>query len=278
MRFGPGYLAAGVAALLLTAGCKDGRLETDRQREPGQATATQAVEQAQERSEKAIDQAERAQEEASEQQRDAAQAQRDVAEARQELTEAEERARTESQQAQQAQQQAQQQTQQTQQTVAEAQTSALEAQRQQQTELAQQQAQQAQQADQQAQQTQAQAQQPVAAAPAPAPAAQAQGEQFITGEVLTANEQEVLVSTRGEPQLRLQLNPGTVVMVDGRQARAADIQEGSQVRASYRDAGGEPTAVRLEVTSAQQPAAPVPPESGESQPGAKPVEPRFQED
>ena len=268
MRFGAGWLSAGVAALLLATGCKENRSVTVDERGNEQASASAAVEQAQERSEKAFDQAESAQKEAGDQQQEAARAQQRVEEARRELTQAETQAQTELQQAQQAQQQAQQTHQQAQQTVAESQRSALEAQQQQQSELAQQQAQQAQQAQQQAQQTQQQAQQPVAQAAVPS--AQGQGDQFIVGQVLTASENEVMVSVRGEPQLRLQVEPSTQIIVDGRQGRAADIQEGSQVRASYRDSEGEQKAVRIEVTSSAQPGMPVTPESGESTPGVQP--------
>jgi len=183
-----------------------------------------------------------------------ARAQQRVEDARRELTEAETQARAELQQAQQAQQQAQQTHQQAQQTVAEAQRSALEAQQQQQAELA--------------QQAQQQAQQPVAQAPLPS--AQAQSDQFIVGQVLTASEDEVMVSVRGEPQLRLQVEPSTQIIVDGRQGGAKDIQEGSQVRASYRDSEGEQKAVRIEVTSSAQPGMPATPESGESSPGVQP--------
>jgi uncharacterized phage infection (PIP) family protein YhgE len=278
MRLGAGWLTAGIAALLLTTGCKEGRSVTVNEQGEEQVTASKAVEQAQDRSEKAFDRAESAQKEAGDQQEEAVQAQKDVEEARRQLTEAEAKAQAELQQAQQAQQQAQQTHQQAQQTVAEAQTSALEAQRQQQAELAQQAEQQAQQAQQQAQSAQQQAQQPVAQQPvaqqpvaqAPLPSTQAQSEQFIIGQVLTASEDEVMVSVRGEPQLRLQVEPSTQILVDGRQGRAADIQEGSQVRASYRDNQGEQQAVRIEVTSSQQPGMPAAPESGESSPDVQP--------
>ncbi|MFL5346276.1 MAG: hypothetical protein ACJ8AT_15920 [Hyalangium sp.] len=195
MKFGAGWLSAGVAALLLTAGCKEGKLVNE------QATDAQSAEQAQ------------------------------------------------------------QQPQQTQQTVAQAQPSALEAQSQQQSELAQQNQQAAQQPQQGAQAQQQGAQ-------APASSAQAEGEQTVVGQVLTANNQEVLVSSRGEPQVRLQLKPETMIMVDGRQARAVDIEEGSQVRASFNTQSGEPTATRIEVTTSQRPPTPAAPESGESSPGA----------
>ncbi|WP_225408668.1 hypothetical protein [Stigmatella hybrida] len=237
MKRGAIGVSAGIAALLLSTGCDQNKTLSARQ-EGEQTSASQVVAQAHERTEKAFGQAEDAQKEANQQQDQATRAQASVEDAREELADAQNRAQQEIREAQQAQQQAQQ----AEQTVAAAQSSALEAQRQQQTELSQ------------------QAQQPVA------PAA-TQGAQFIDGEVLTVNAQEVLVSVRGEPQVRLQLAPTTQVLVDGRQARATDIEEGSQIRASYQDVGGEPRAVRVEVTS--QPAGyPAVPESGESTPGA----------
>jgi hypothetical protein len=276
MRFGAGWLSAGVAALLLTTGCKEGKPVV--QQEGEQASAAQTVEQAQERTEQAFDQAKEAQDKASKEQEQAARAQQELQDAERQLVEAQANARTEAQQAQQAQQQAQQQTQQAGQTASEAQASALEAQRQQQSEMAQQAEQQSEQTQQQAELSRQQAQQPVVAAPAPTGQG-AQGEQFVIGEVLTASDREVLVSSRGEPQVRLQVQPGTtLIIVDGRQANAADIQEGSQVRASYRDMGGEPTATRIEITSSQRPATPVSPESGESQPGDEFKGAPFQED
>lgn len=90
--------------------------------------------------------------------------------------------------------------------------------------------------------------------------------QEIVGDVLTATPTEVLVSVRGEPQLRLQLRPRTVVLVDGQMATPADIREGSEVRAMYREVEGEPVAFLVEVSSRARPAAPPPPESGESGP------------
>lgn len=265
MRIGAGGWSLGLAALLLTAGCKEGR-PVSGQQEGEQASAAQAVEQAQKQSEQAFDQAKDAQQKASQEQRDAARAQQDLREAQKDLTEAQARVQQEGQEAQQAQQQAQQQTEQAQQTAAQAQQNALEAQRQQQAELARQSQQQAQQAQQQAQQTEQQAQ----ASSTPSPTTQAQGEQLIVGEVLTVNDREVLVSSRGEPQVRLQVQPGTVITVDGRTARATDIEEGSQVRASYNTQAGEPTATRIDVTTSRQPAMPAAPESGESSPGAQP--------
>lgn len=102
------------------------------------------------------------------------------------------------------------------------------------------------------------------AGPQEAPAEDAPQE--ITGDVLSATPTEVLVSVRGEPQLRLQLRPRTVVLVDGQMATTHDIRAGSEVRAMYRDVDGEPVAFLVEVSSRARPSAPPPPESGESGP------------
>ncbi|WP_174256859.1 hypothetical protein [Myxococcus xanthus] len=132
-------------------------------------------------------------------------------------------------------------------------------------------AQQHQQARQQSEQLRQQTQQPMSEAPAPQPPQQQGSEQQIVGEVLSANDDELLLSSQGEPQLRLQVSPQTQVMVDGHQASAGEIQEGSLVRASYRtdEQSGEPQAVRIEATSQVQPTAPAAPESGQSTPGSQ---------
>jgi len=72
------------------------------------------------------------------------------------------------------------------------------------------------------------------------------------------------VSSRGEPQMRLQVNPQTQVFVDGQQGSITDVREGSQIRASYQAVDGEPTATRIDVTSNAQPLQPGSQEAGES--------------
>jgi DNA polymerase III gamma/tau subunit len=238
MTRGSWWLSAGVAALLCTAGCKQQAQQQDVQ---GQARA--GVEAAQERSQQALDQAKQVQEKARDEQGQVADARQDVEKARQELQEAEAKAQQEFQEAQNAQQQASNQAQQAQAEVQQSQQQALEAQRQQQQEMAQAQQQAAQQQQQQAQQGQQAAQ-----------AQPAQAQQLVTGRVVTASPDELLLSSAGgagQP-LRLQVNEQTQVLVNGRQGSVADITEGSQVRASYQDMGGEPTAVRVDVTSSGQ--------------------------
>lgn len=254
MKSRAAWLGAGVVALAVsTTACQDG--DRSRQTATDNNSPGQQVAQAQAQSEKAFDDARDAQKEASSQQREAARAQEDLQRKQQELQEAQARAQKEAQEAQASQQQAQARTQQAQAVAQQAQASALAAQRQAQQGFA---------TQQQASNESAAASQQQAAN-----ANTATQEQQISGDVLSASAQEVLVSQRGEPQLRLKVGPGTQVQVDGRAASASDIQEGAQVRASYRtDARtGEPQALRIDATSRAQPATPAPVESGESSPG-----------
>ncbi len=76
-----------------------------------------------------------------------------------------------------------------------------------------------------------------------------EAQQEIVGDVQSIEGQEVLVSVRGEPQLRLQLRPRTVVVVDGQMATATDIREGHGIRAMYQFVDDEPVAFFVELTS-----------------------------
>jgi colicin import membrane protein len=237
---GSWWWSAGVAALLVTAGCKP---REQQQPQDVQGDARAQVESAQQRSEQALENAKQAQEQAREEQEQVADARQEAEEARQQLQEAEAKAQQEFQEAQRAQQQASNQAQTAQTEVQQSQQQALEAQRQQQQELAQAQQQTAQQQQQTAQQQQQTAQQPT------------QMQQMVTGQVVSTSPEELLLSSAGapgRPQIRLQLNEQTQVTVDGRQASTADIPQGGQVRASYQDVGGEPTAVRVDVTRSGQ--------------------------
>lgn len=238
---GSGWLTAGVAALLVTAGCKQ---QGPQQQQDVQGDARAQVEAAQERSQQAMEQAQEVQARAADEQQHVADARQDVEKARQELQEAEAKAQQEFQEAQRAQQQARNQAAQAQAEVQQSQQQALEAQRQQRQEMAQAQQQSAQQQEQMARTQQQSAQQQGS-----------QQQQLVTGQVVSASPDELLLSSAGgpeQPQIRLQLNEQTQVMVDGRQGSTADIAEGSQVRASYQDIGGEPTALRVDVTSRGQ--------------------------
>lgn len=68
----------------------------------------------------------------------------------------------------------------------------------------------------------------------------------VAGEVLSfaGNELHVL---SGSDDVRMLVIPGTEVRVDGRQATAADIREGGEVRATYEISEGQPVALVVEV-------------------------------
>ncbi len=70
----------------------------------------------------------------------------------------------------------------------------------------------------------------------------------VTGRVVRAGQEEIVVrqGTGDEPDLRLKVGPQTKVTVDGRQRSVGDLQEGTQVRASYDESGGAPEATRIE--------------------------------
>ena len=83
-----------------------------------------------------------------------------------------------------------------------------------------------------------------------AASAQASGpEQRVAGEVVSAGGDSVTVrSPSGEP-VQLKVEVHTTVVLDGQPASARDIPDGSQVRATWRDVEGEPTAVRVTATA-----------------------------
>jgi hypothetical protein len=47
----------------------------------------------------------------------------------------------------------------------------------------------------------------------------------------------------------LEVRPDTLIQVDGREARFADLQEGAKVKAFYEERGAKLVATRIEVTS-----------------------------
>ncbi|WP_338870886.1 hypothetical protein [Myxococcus stipitatus] len=75
-------------------------------------------------------------------------------------------------------------------------------------------------------------------------------EQEFVGEVVKASEDEVLLGQSGEAQLQLTVDPKTQVTLNGFNSVAEDIQEGTQVRASYTtDSAGQGRAVRIDATT-----------------------------
>lgn len=70
---------------------------------------------------------------------------------------------------------------------------------------------------------------------------------WVRGQVTSISGNEVRVAARNGEDVRMLLTPETTVLVDGRPATAATLREGSEVRASYGEAGGEPVALLVEV-------------------------------
>lgn len=207
-------LALGTAALLVTAGCQDKGDRSQQGSAPG-ATASQQAERSQE-------QAADASKRAAERHDEAADAQKDLRESQQKLAEDRQKAEQKTGEARQSEQQAQQRSR-----------------------------------DAQQQTAQAEQQSGAAAAgtgSAAGASAQAGGEQkTATGQVVSASSQElVLRDQAGGQELKLKVGSDTPVMVDGKRASISDVKEGSQVRASYSEQGGQPQAIRIEVQGGAQ--------------------------
>jgi hypothetical protein len=79
----------------------------------------------------------------------------------------------------------------------------------------------------------------------------AQGEKTVSGKVVRASGQELVLqpSSGAGSELKLKMSSSTPVTIDGRQGAAADLKEGAQVRASYQESGGAPTATKIEAQS-----------------------------
>ena len=70
----------------------------------------------------------------------------------------------------------------------------------------------------------------------------------INGKVFQASSDELKVRA-GDREMALKVNDSTAVTVDGRPASTAQIQPGSDVRASYQMVDGQATALKIDVTS-----------------------------
>ncbi|GAC1337227.1 MAG: hypothetical protein NVSMB23_03430 [Myxococcales bacterium] len=80
--------------------------------------------------------------------------------------------------------------------------------------------------------------------------AQAGAQQTVTGTLAQASADEVRVDSANQPGMLLKVTGSTKVTLDGKDASAAQLKEGVQVRASYSVVGDQPTAVRIEARSA----------------------------
>lgn len=169
------------------------------------------VQASQEQSERAIEQARDAQKKASDQAKRAADAQQDVQEAQQRLAQAQEKARQEQEKARQAQLDANKATER-------ASAEAQEAQQQASRALAQ-----------QSQQT-------------------ARGEQALSGQVLRASDDQLVVRPQGGGDtMTFRVTEQTRIEISGRQASASDLQQGEDARVSYEVSGTQPTALSVQV-------------------------------
>jgi hypothetical protein len=77
----------------------------------------------------------------------------------------------------------------------------------------------------------------------------------VTGQLVDAGSEVLIVRAPNDPGLRLEVGPDTQVLLDGRRSFPEQLPEGSQVRASYREDEGGSVAVRVDATS-PKPATP----------------------
>jgi hypothetical protein len=90
--------------------------------------------------------------------------------------------------------------------------------------------------------------------------ASAQSAATITGEVVSAKKDEIVLKEQGkDDELKLKVDDSTQVLIDGREATIDNLREGAQVRASFDSAQGDRRATRIEAlggaggTAADQP-------------------------
>ncbi len=235
-----------MAAAALIFGCQD--------RERGESRE-ENVSDLQQRSESALDRAKQAQERASSEQKDVQEAREEITEkradvegAQQELESAEARAAREAQEAQAAQQQAAGETQSAQQEASTAQQSAQELQQQQAAQTGQQQA-----------EPQAgvggSGTEPSASETRPFTGDQAN----LSGKVESAGEGSLVLLQPDGQRTTLAVNPQTEVIIDGQAASLEQIQEGSQIRASFDPSSGQNEPGRIEIQTEQTGSQPMQP-------------------
>ena len=82
----------------------------------------------------------------------------------------------------------------------------------------------------------------------PVKVAREKQEQALSGKVTQASADSLTVEANGQSQ-QLKLDSSTSVTVDGKRATASQLQQGSDVRASFKVEGGEQRALRIDATS-----------------------------
>jgi len=71
-------------------------------------------------------------------------------------------------------------------------------------------------------------------------------DEVVTGKVTKISTREIDIEKSGGEKTTLRIVPETLVTVDGRDAKASQLKEGQEVRASYNEVDGKETAVRIE--------------------------------
>jgi hypothetical protein len=67
-----------------------------------------------------------------------------------------------------------------------------------------------------------------------------------TGLLLSVGDAGIVLHRSAEPDLRLAVDRGTRVALDGRSASVSDLRRGSEVRASYQETNGVAKAIRID--------------------------------
>jgi hypothetical protein len=70
-------------------------------------------------------------------------------------------------------------------------------------------------------------------------------DQIVAGRVQKMSDDSITIAAQDGTSKQLKVSEATLVEIDGRQAKATDIREGQDVRASYNDVSGEDVAVRI---------------------------------
>jgi hypothetical protein len=83
-------------------------------------------------------------------------------------------------------------------------------------------------------------------APAVATAGPDVGQQTAKGLLLSVKDAEIVLHRSAQPDLRLTVDEGTNVAMDGRSVSVTDLREGEEVRASYQELNGVSHAVRID--------------------------------
>ena len=79
--------------------------------------------------------------------------------------------------------------------------------------------------------------------------ADASSTQTTVGTVAKATDAQIQLKNEKSDALQLAVDPSTSIRLDGKEVRASQIAEGSEVRASYKAVDGKLTALRLDVRS-----------------------------